>query len=172
MAKDYKEIKGKLDQKKISLRQILEAIKKDEKILNAKKVGLEVLKNKKAKENQKPENKGQNNKPSSPSDNKPNTNNKANNNDSKSNTNNKSKDDDKKTSEDAEKLKKEKFREALVNLKMAYKRALSVLERAENYMKTAKMSEAKRAKLEVLVIRQKLILEKVRILIEKLEAKA
>ena len=55
---------------------------------------------------------------------------------------------------------------------MAYKRALTVLEKAENYMKTAKMPEAKRTKLEILVIRQKLLLEKVRILIEKLEAKA
>lgn len=165
MAKDYKEIKAKLDQKKISLKQILEAIKKDAKTLNDKKVGLEALQNKKAKENQKPENKGQNNKPSSPSDNKPNTNNKANTNDNKSK-------DDEKTSEDAAKIKNEKFRKALVNLKMAYKRALAVLERAENYMETAKMPKAKRAKLEVLVIRQKLILEKVRILIEKLEANA
>ena len=42
----------------------------------------------------------------------------------------------------------------------------------EAYVKTKKMPEARRKEFEILIARQKLLLEKVRILIEKMEAKA
>ena len=49
---------------------------------------------------------------------------------------------------------------------------MKLLARVEEYVKTKKMPEARRKEFEVLIIRQKLLLEKVRILIEKMEARS